>query len=271
MCGDLCPHERTMRLDITEILTEALTHALSAAGLPRAAEISWEVPRDERHGDYATNLAMTLPRAGRQSTGTVDEAIVADFPRLDAVDRLEIAGPGFLNVFLSPTWCAGALTAILGAGDTYGGGEAGAGQRYLIEFVSANPTGPLVIVNARAAAVGDALARILRFVGHEVQAQYYVNDAGNQFEALARPFAVRLRQALGEPAALPGSSYPGEYLIELAADHLRRDPDGVRALLALPEAERLERVGRYAVGHLVAEHQRVLAQYGTHFDRWTHE
>src|SRR5262245_1443258 len=271
MCCDLCPHERTMRLDITDILTEALTHALSAAGLPGAAEISWEVPREERHGDYATNVAMTLARPSRQSPRKVAEAVVAHFPRIDAVERLEIAGPGFLNVFLSPSWCAGALTTILGAGETYGGGEAARGQRYLIEFVSANPTGPLVIVNARAAAVGDALARILRFLGHDVQTQYYVNDAGNQFEALARSFEVRLRQALGEPAELPEASYPGEYLIELAAEYLDRDPDGVRALLALPEPERLARAGRHAVSHLVAAHQRVLAQYGTHFDRWTHE
>src|SRR5262249_50618840 len=158
--------ERTMRLDITEILTEALTHALSAAGLPRAAEISWEGPRDERHGDYATNVAMTLARASRQSPRKVAAGIGANFPPLDAVDRLEMAGPGSLIVSLSPTGCGAALTAILGAGATYGGGETGSGQRYLIEFVSANPTGPLVIVNARAAAVGDALARILRFLGH---------------------------------------------------------------------------------------------------------
>jgi arginyl-tRNA synthetase len=271
MCGDLCPDEWTMRLDITELLTEGLKDALSAAGLPAPADVSWEVPREERHGDYATNVAMTLARACRQSPRKVAEAVVAHFPRMSAVSRLEIAGPGFLNVFLSPTWCASALAGVLAAGGAYGGGEAGTGSRYLIEFVSANPTGPLVIVNARAAAVGDALVRILRFLGHEVQSQYYVNDAGNQFEALARSFEVRLRQALGEPAELPEASYPGDYLVELAAEYLGRDPQGVRALLALPEPERLERVGRYAVGHLVAAHQRVLAQYGAHFDRWTHE
>src|SRR5205823_4851515 len=154
----------------------------------------------------------------------IADAIVAHFPRMAAVDRREVAGPGFVNVHLAPAWCAGALTAILEMGDGYGGGEAGKGQRYLLEFVSANPTGPLVIVNARAAAVGDALARILRFRGDEVQTQYYVNDAGNQFVALARSFEVRLRQATGEPAELPEDCYPGEYLIELATDYLHRNP-----------------------------------------------
>jgi len=260
-----------MHLDITELLAEGLKDALGAAGLPVPADVFWEAPRDERHGDYATNAAMTLARAARQSPRKVAEAIAAHFPRMAAIDRLEIAGPGFLNAFLNPAWCAAALGGILKAGDGYGGGLAGKGMRYRLEFVSANPTGPLVIVNARAAAVGDALARILRFLGHEVQSQYYVNDAGNQFLTLARSFEVRLRQALGEPAELPEESYPGEYLIELAADDANRDADGVRALLARPEAERLESAGRHAVRHLVAAQRQVLDHYGTHFDQWVHE
>ena len=151
------------------------------------------------------------------------------------------------------------------------GAEDGKGERYLLEFVSANPTGPLVIVNARAAAVGDALARILRFQGHTVETQYYVNDAGNQFHALARSFVVRLRQALGEAVELPEGAYPGEYLVDLAADYLKRDPEGVRALLARPEPEQIEQAGRHAVGHMVAGQRQVLADYGTRFDRWSHE
>jgi len=260
-----------MRLNITDLLAEGLKDALTAAGLPVPADVLWEVPREERHGDYATNVAMTLARAARQSPRKVAEAIVDRFPRLDAVKRLEIAGPGFLNVFLSPAWCAGTLAPILELGEGYGGGGAAKAERFLLEFVSANPTGPLVIVNARAAAVGDALARMLRFHGNEVESQYYVNDAGNQFQALARSFEVRLRQAMGEPAELPGECYPGEYLIDLAAEYHRRDPAGVRALLARPEAERLERAGRHAVDHMVAGHRQVLTHYGTEFDHWSHE
>ena len=260
-----------MRLHTTDLLTEGLKDALSAAGLPTVGDILWEVPREERHGDYATNAAMTLARAARQPPRKVAEAIVAHFPRSAAVERLEIAGPGFVNVFLSPAWCARALGEILSQGATYGGAEAGTGKRYLLEFVSANPTGPLVIVNARAAAVGDALARILRFRGHTVETQYYVNDAGNQFHALARSFVVRLRQALGEAVELPEGAYPGEYLVDLAADYLKRDPEGAGALLARPEPERIEEAGRHAVGHLVAGQRQGLADYGTQFDRWSHE
>jgi arginyl-tRNA synthetase len=258
-------------LNITDSLSDALRHALDAAGLPAPSEVQWEIPRESRHGDYATNVAMSLAREARRPPRKIAEAIVASFPKTAVVDRVEIAGPGFLNVFLSPAWCAEALHEVLAAGEEYGRSDAGKGARVLLEFVSANPTGPLVIVNARAAAVGDALARILRAQGYAVETQYYVNDAGNQFVALARSVDVRLRQALGQPAELPENAYPGEYLVELVAEWLARDPAGMRALAARPEAERLEALGQRAVAEMVEGQRRVLEAYGTHFDRWTHE
>jgi arginyl-tRNA synthetase len=260
-----------MRLDITDHLSELLKEALGRAGLPIPERVLWEVPREERHGDYATNVAMTLARSARQAPRKIAEGVVGHFPSSPAVDRLEVAGPGFLNVFLSSRWCASALTEILNAGRSYGTGDVLKGQRYRLEFVSANPTGPLVIVNARAAAVGDALARILRSLGASVESQYYINDAGNQFLILARSFEVRLRQILGEEIELPASAYPGEYLIDLAKDYLARDPSGARASLALPEDEHLQRLGRAVVAEIVAAHRRVLEEYGTHFDRWVSE
>ncbi len=260
-----------MSLNITDSLSDALRHALDAAGLPAPSEVQWEIPRESRHGDYATNVAMTLAREARRPPRKIAEAIVASFPKTAVVDRVEIAGPGFLNVFLSPAWCAEALHEVLAAGEEYGRSDAGKGARVLLEFVSANPTGPLVIVNARAAAVGDALARIFRAQGYAVETQYYVNDAGNQFVALARSVDVRLRQALGQPAELPENAYPGEYLVELVAEWLARDPAGMRALAARPEAERLEALGQRAVAEMVEGQRRVLEAYGTHFDRWTHE
>jgi arginyl-tRNA synthetase len=214
---------------------------------------------------------MTLAREARQAPRRVAEAIVQHFPKTAAVDRLEIAGPGFLNVFLSPAWCAESLRDVLRAGDRYGATDAGKGRRYLLEFVSANPTGPLVIVNARAAAVGDALARILRSQGYAVESQYYVNDAGNQFAALARSVDVRLRQALGEAAEMPTDGYPGEYLVDLVQAWLARDPVGMRDLARKPEPERLERLGDMAVEDIVSSQRRVLEAYGTHFDRWVRE
>jgi len=256
---------------ITEHLAKALREALTGAGLPMPDDVAWEVPRDEAHGDYATNVAMALARPARKAPRQIAEAIVSHFPKSGLVDRLEIAGPGFLNVFLAPDWCAEALKGVLAAGDAYGASDAGRGRRFLLEFVSANPTGPLVIVNARAAAVGDALARILRSQGHGVQTQFYVNDAGNQFDALARSVDVRLRQALGEPAELPENSYPGEYLVDLVKEWIAADPAALRALAALPEGERVPRVGRMAVERLVRGQREVLEAYGTTFDRWVHE
>jgi len=258
-------------LNITDHLADALRHALDAAGLPAPAEVQWEIPREARHGDYATNAAMALAREARRPPRKIAEAIVANFPKTSAVDRLEIAGPGFLNVFLSPRWCADGLHGILAASSAYGTSDAGKGQHVLVEFVSANPTGPLVIVNARAAAVGDALVRIFRAQGYAVESQYYVNDAGNQFAALARSVDVRLRQALGEAVELPEHAYPGEYLVDLVAEWLAKDRDGMRALARLPEPERLERLGRRAVSAMVEGQRRVLEAYGTHFDHWAHE
>ncbi len=260
-----------MALNVTELLAGAVKAALHAAALPAPEAVAWEIPREAQHGDYATNVAMTLARPARRPPRQVAEAIVRHLPAVAAIERVEIAGPGFLNVFLAPQWCAEALREILLAGEGYGRSDLGMGRRYRIEFVSANPTGPLVIVNARAAAVGDALARILRSQGFQVACQYYVNDAGTQFQALASSMEVRLRQALGESADLPENAYPGEYLVDLARDYLARDPAGARAALALPVGERFDRLGRLAVDTMVAGQRRVLEEYGTAFDRWTYE
>jgi arginyl-tRNA synthetase len=260
-----------MQNSITDLLTRLLREALNKAGLPAPDDIAWEVPREESHGDYATNSALALARSAKKAPRQIAETIRTNFPHSPMVGKVEVAGPGFLNVFLAPDWCADALKGILAEGPAYGRSRTGQGQRMLLEFVSANPTGPLVIVNARAAAVGDALARILRAQGHEVVSQFYVNDAGNQFQALARSVDVRLRQALGETAELPENSYPGEYLVELVATWLAADPEGTRALVARPEAERIERLGRRAVTEIVAGQRAVLEAYGTRFDTWAHE
>ena len=188
---------------LTDRLTDGVRAALVKAGLPEPAEYAWEIPRQAEHGDYATNAAMVLARVAKRAPRQIADLLVKHFPALDAVERLEVAGPGFLNVFLSPAWCAGALREILAAGSAYGRAESHAGGRVRLEFVSANPTGPLVIVNARAAAVGDSLARLLRSQGAHVTTEFYVNDAGNQFEALARSLEARVGQEFGEPAVLP--------------------------------------------------------------------
>jgi arginyl-tRNA synthetase len=260
---------------VTERLSEGVRAALAAAGLPDAPDCAWEVPRQSEHGDYATNVAMTLAKAARRPPRQVADAIAKHFPPMTEVARVEVAGPGFLNVFLAPQWTAGALRDVLDAGAGYGRGTRLSGQRIRVEFVSANPTGPLVIVNARAAAVGDALARLLRGQGAAVVSEYYVNDAGNQFEKLALSLEARVRQAFGEDATIPEGGYTGDYLVDLATRYLEEHgaaPGGARpASLALPERERREHFGRWAVAYYVAEQRRVLRDYGVEFDVWTSE
>ena len=265
-------------MNLHDRLTQGVTSALTAAGLPPATEVAWEVPRQAEHGDYATNVAMVLARPARRPPRQIAQAVVEHFPSMPEVARLEIAGPGFVNVFLSPDWCATALRDVLAAGETYGRGDDLAGQRVRLEFVSANPTGPLVIVNARAAAIGDSLARLLRARGARVTTEFYVNDAGNQFDALAVSFVARLRQAVGETATLPENGYPGEYLVDLAAQYasehgLRTGPE-LRAHLERlgdGEAGAAGRLGRWVVERIVADQRRVLADYGVTFDVWSSE
>src|SRR2546421_4603127 len=190
---------------------------------------------------------MTLARAAKRPPRQIADVLAKNFPAMPEVARVEVAGPGFLNVFLAPAWTAGALHAILAAGASFGQSAGHARQRTRLEFVSANPTGPLVIVNARAAAVGDSLARLLRSQGAAVTTEYYVNDAGTQFEALARSFEARVPQELGQQVPLPDNGYPGDYLIDLARDYVSecraKGADEMQALqsrVVASERERLE-------------------------------
>ncbi len=255
-------------MQLTDRLTNGVRAALAKAGLPEPQEYAWEVPRQAEHGDYATNVPMVLARAAKRAPRQIADLVVKNFPAMAEVERLEVAGPGFINVFLTPVWCAGALSEILAAGAEYGRGESQSGQRVRLEFVSANPTGPLVIVNARAAAIGDALARLLRSQGARVTTEFYVNDAGNQFEALARSFEARVRQEFGESATLPENGYPGEYLIDLAKTY---HAEGGALMSGAPERERIEHFGRYAVARMVDAQRRVLREYGVEFDVWSSE
>lgn len=257
-----------MGLNVTDRLSDALRAALSGAGLDAPGDLLWEVPREEAHGDYATNVAMQLAKSSRRQPRQVAETIRQHFPRIAEVEKVEVAGPGFLNIFLAPAWCAGALGEILATGDAYGQSQAGGGRRVQIEFVSANPTGPLVVVNARAAAVGDSLARILSAQWYRVFREYYVNDAGNQVQTLARSLLIRIRQQLGEAVELPPEAYPGEYLIELAKEYLSAEGPKV---LEVPEAERLDRLGRFAVKRITEGQRRTLRAYGVEFDNWFSE
>jgi arginyl-tRNA synthetase len=232
-----------------------------------------EAPRAGGRGHLASNLALVLGAALRRPAREVAEAIAAHLEPGAVPDlaRVEVAGPGFLNLTFVPGWLAPVVPEILEAGEGYGSSDVGQGRRVLVEFVSANPTGPLNVVNCRAAALGDALVRCLRAAGYRAEAEYYVNDAGGQFVKLALSLEARIRQALGESgpeAEIPEGGYPGEYVLDLAREWLQTEGPGI---LARPRAERVERLGRFAVERILAEQLAVLERFGVRYDHVTRE
>ncbi|KPP89753.1 arginine--tRNA ligase [Erythrobacter sp. HL-111] len=196
---------------------EAALKALVAEGaLPPEtsfANVTLEPPRDPSHGDLATNAAMVLAKPAKTNPRALAERIVEKIAADPTVTSAEIAGPGFINLRLDPAAWLGELGAIAGAGADYGRSVMGAGRRVNVEYVSANPTGPMHMGHCRGAVVGDALASLLEWAGHEVTREYYINDAGGQVDTLARSAHLRYREALGEDiGAIPEGLYPGDYL-----------------------------------------------------------
>lgn len=260
-----------LKEEIRAAWVAALAEAVQAGDLVAVAAPSFtlERPRESGHGDLAVNLAMLLARQVGRPPRQVAEILAQRFAS-PWVSRVEIAGPGFLNLFLKNDWLAPALGQVLREGAAFGSSTTGSGEKIILEFVSANPTGPLNIVSARAAAVGDTLANLLQAAGYLVHREFYVNDAGRQVKLLAKSLEVRLRAELGLPAGeIPADGYPGEYLREIARDLATR-PES-RDWLGRPEAEREETLAAAAVGAILAEDQAILEAYGVRFDRFYRE
>lgn len=205
---------------------EAALNALVADGvLPEDASfknVTIEPPRDPSHGDLATNAAMVLAKAAKTNPRVLAEALVGKLQAADGIASAEIAGPGFINLRLESRVWLDELRAITTLTDDYGRSEMGEGTRVNVEYVSANPTGPMHMGHCRGAVVGDALASLLQFAGHEVTREYYINDAGGQVDTLARSAYLRYREALGETIEIPEGLYPGDYLIPVG-EALARD------------------------------------------------
>ncbi|MGH6810058.1 MAG: arginine--tRNA ligase, partial [Ensifer adhaerens] len=176
--------------------------------------INVEPPRDASHGDVATNAAMVLAKPLGMNPRALADLIVEKLRQDPEVTDVSVAGPGFINVRLSVSYWQKLLTAMLRSGADYGRSTAGAGRKVNVEYVSANPTGPMHVGHCRGAVVGDALANLLAFAGYEVTKEYYINDAGSQIDVLARSAFLRYRQALGEEIGeIPSGLYPGDYLV----------------------------------------------------------
>jgi len=186
-----------------------------------------ERTRDPRHGDFATNLALRLATLLGRKPRDVAARIVELLPPSELVDRVEIAGPGFINFVLAPAALEAGIATILEAGDRYGEGDAGAGRTVLVEYVSANPTGPLHVGHGRHAAYGASVASLLRATGHEVREEYYVNDAGRQMDILALSVWLRYLETHGEQIDFPANGYRGDYIRQIAALVTERQADAL--------------------------------------------
>jgi arginyl-tRNA synthetase len=248
----------------------ALSAALEDLGLAiDRASIQIERPADTAHGDLSSNVALVaakpLKRNPRELAGEIAGRVKIDS---DFVDRVEVAGPGFINFAFSHAYITEQVKEIVRLGASYGDGDLGRGRKLQVEFVSANPTGPLVIVSARSAAVGATLVNILRKAGYDVQAEYYVNDAGSQVAKLGLSLLTRFRQRLGEDIPFPEDGYPGEYLVDIARDI--PEADG-RAWLALDGEAAVTAFGQAALDRIMRMIQSDLEYFGVRYDRFFRE
>jgi arginyl-tRNA synthetase len=241
----------TLRTELSRVAAR-----LGADGL----DFVLERPRDAGHGDLATNLAMLLARRERANPRKTAERILEELklpPTLIA--KTEIAGPGFINFWLAEDQLVTTHRRILSEGADYGRSNVGQGAQVNVEFVSANPTGPLHVGHGRQAALGDAIASLLEWTGHSVCREYYYNDAGVQIANLALSVQARVREAAGEPLVIPEGGYHGEYIREIAATYVREFPQD-------PRADRLDQVQRVAVRELRREQDLDLKALGVTFD-----
>src|SRR5215472_10681860 len=231
----------------------AATDALAADGMLPAgidqSRIVIEPPRESAHGDMATNAAMVLAKDAGTKPRPLAEAIAAKLRGDELVAKAEVAGPGFINLTLKPAAWIGALRAVLAAGPDYGRSAVGQGTRVNVEYVSANPTGPMHVGHVRGAVFGDALANLLAGIGYAVTREFYINDAGAQIETLARSAYLRYRGALGETIGeIPDGLYPGDYLVPVGQALARQYGPGLRDR---PESEWLLAVRDFAVARMM--------------------
>ncbi len=253
---------------MSEVIKAALARVAEQLGHPGVAFVL-ERPRDAGHGDLATNLAMAVARLERTNPRQIAERVIGMLGvPASLVSRVEIAGPGFINFWLAEDQLALVGRQILERGPAYGRSEFGVGLKVNVEFVSANPTGPLHVGHGRGAAYGDALASLLQWTGHSVAREFYINDAGVQIDKLALSLWARVQNALGREAAIPEGGYHGLYLVEAGEQVLR---ERGRDFADLPAEEGIRQCRAIALRMQREEQDRDLADFGVHFDIFTSE
>ncbi|TYS46928.1 arginine--tRNA ligase [Bacillus infantis] len=253
-------------------LKEEIKQAVIKAGLAAEEQIPdviLETPKEKAHGDYSTNMAMQLARVAKKAPRMIAEQLIENFDSSKAsIEKIEIAGPGFINFYMNNSYLTNLIPTVLDAGDQYGETNTGNGQKVQIEFVSANPTGDLHLGHARGAAVGDSLSSILAKAGYEVSREYYINDAGNQINNLALSVEARYFQALGMEKEMPADGYHGADIIGIG--HKLAEEFGDKYVNA-DEKERFDAFREYGLKYEMEKLKEDLEDFRVPFDVWYSE
>ncbi|QFK73023.1 arginine--tRNA ligase [Pradoshia sp. D12] len=258
--------------EIQDQIKEEIKQAVIKAGLAEEAVIPGvilELPKDKTHGDYSTNMAMQLARIAKKAPRTIAEEIINHFDTSKAsIEKIEIAGPGFINFYLNNGYLTNLIPAILESGEAYGESNVGGGEKIQVEFVSANPTGDLHLGHARGAAVGDSLSNILAKAGWDVSREYYINDAGNQINNLAYSVEARYLQALGMEKEMPADGYHGEDIINIGKRMAEEFGD---KYVNADEEERFKFFREYGLKYEMEKLKKDLESFRVPFDVWFSE
>ncbi len=261
------------RQQVAQLTQTAYERAAAAGALPAGAEVkaTIEIPKDTAHGDYASSFAMAGAKALHKAPRVIAQTIVDNLELEGSFfSKVEIAGPGFLNFTLGPKWYGDVLSAVESQGAAYGSGDDGKGQKVMVEFVSANPTGPMHMGNARGGVLGDTLANVLARDGYDTWKEFYVNDAGNQIHKFAVSINARYMQLImgEENFPFPEEGYHGEDIKELARAIYDAHGDSWKDL---PEEERLDKMAQYGLKVNIPKMQEDLKKYGIVYDQWFFE
>jgi arginyl-tRNA synthetase len=260
-----------MKQKIKDLIKKAAQVAHAKGDLPSAdiPEAEVEEPKAESHGDFSTSIAMVMASKQKMAPRKIAAFIIGHLQGAQSIiEKTEIAGPGFINFFVKPSAWHPVLRKIHEADTAYGATDLGQGQKFQVEFVSSNPTGPLHVGHGRGAAVGDAVANILSFCGYDVQREYYINDSGRQIQTLGRSVFLRYQELFGRKVTFPDECYQGGYIIDLAADIKSQQGD---ELLSLADADATMRCARFAAGKILAGIRDDLTLFGVEFDCWFSE
>jgi len=260
-----------MKRNLQNMVQAAARQAHADGRLPSDAfpEIDIEEPKNEAHGDFSTNLALTMAKVQKMAPRRIAEILKPYLENAAAwIQKIDIAGPGFINFYVSPEAWHPVLETIHTTDERYGASAIGEGCKIQVEFVSSNPTGPLHVGHGRGAAVGDSVARILAFSGYDVQREYYINDSGRQIRTLGLSVLLRYRELFGETVDFPETCYQGDYIVDLARAMKTRDGN---RMLSQDEDAAITACARYAAGVIIAGIREDLLDFGVSFDQWFSE